>query len=66
MNLYNALVAVRPEWADGRMNVVMTGSAEDGADWQPHIHSKEKRRELANRFKDGKDPFRIVIVRTCG
>jgi type I restriction enzyme R subunit len=63
VNLYNALVAVRPEWADGRMNVVMTGSAEDGPEWQPHIHSKEKRRELANRFKDAKDPFRIVIVR---
>jgi type I restriction enzyme R subunit len=63
VNLYNALVAVRPEWADGRMNVVMTGSAEDGPEWQPHIHSKDKRRELANRFKDAKDPFRIVIVR---
>jgi type I restriction enzyme R subunit len=63
VNLYNALVTVRPEWADGRMNVVMTGSAEDGPEWQPHIHSKEKRRELANRFKDAKDPFRIVIVR---
>ena len=63
VNLYNALVAVRPEWADGRMNVVMTGSAEDGPEWQPHIHSKEKRRELANRFKDAKDTFRIVIVR---
>ncbi len=63
VDLYNALVAVRPEWADGRMNVVMTGSAEDGPEWQPHIHSKEKRRELANRFKDAKDPFRIVIVR---
>jgi type I restriction enzyme R subunit len=45
------------------MNVVMTGSAEDGPEWQPHIHSKDKRRELANRFKDAKDPFRIVIVR---
>ena len=63
VNLYHALVAVRPEWADGRMNVVMTGSAEDGPEWQPHIHSKDKRRELANRFKDAKDPFRIVIVR---
>ncbi len=63
VNLYNALVALRPEWADGRMNVVMTGSAEDGPEWQPHIHSKDKRRELANRFKDAKDPFRIVIVR---
>jgi type I restriction enzyme R subunit len=41
----------------------MTGSANDGPDWQPHIRNKEKRRTLANRFKDSKDPFRIVIVR---
>jgi type I restriction enzyme R subunit len=41
----------------------MTGSADDGPDWQPHIRSKDKRRKLANRFKDAKDPFRIVIVR---
>ena len=45
------------------LKVVMTGSADDGPDWQPHIRSKDKRRKLANRFKDAKDPFRIVIVR---
>jgi len=28
----------------------MTGSAEDGPDWQPHIRTKDKRRKLANRF----------------
>ena len=41
----------------------MTGSAGDGPDWQPHIRNKDKRRKLANRFKDAKDPFRIVIAR---
>ena len=45
------------------VKVVMTGSAEDGPDWQPHIRNKDKRRKLANRFKDSEDPFRIVIVR---
>jgi type I restriction enzyme R subunit len=45
------------------VKVVMTGSAEDGPDWQPHIRSKDKRRALANRFKDSRDPFRLVIVR---
>jgi hypothetical protein len=45
------------------VKVVMTGSADDGPDWQPHIRNKDKRRKLANRFKDAKDPFRIVIVR---
>ena len=76
VDLYNALLKLRPEWASAKdddpeaekgkpcvVKVVMTGSAEDGPDWQPHIRNKEKRRKLANRFKDSKDPFRIVIVR---
>jgi type I restriction enzyme, R subunit len=45
------------------LKVVMTGSADDGPDWQAYIRNKEKRRKLAVRFKDSKDPFRIVIVR---
>jgi type I restriction enzyme R subunit len=76
VDLYDALVALRPDWASAKdddieaeknkdcvVKVVMTGSADDGPDWQPHIRNKEKRRKLANRFKDSKDPFRIVIVR---
>jgi type I restriction enzyme R subunit len=61
--LYNALIQLQPEWAEDTLKVVMTGSADDGPDWQPHIRSKEARRTLANRFKDPGDPFRIVIVR---
>ncbi len=76
VDLYNALIGLRPDWAAAPdddaeaekskacvVKVVMTGSADDGPDWQPHIRSKDKRRRLANRFKDAKDPFRIVIVR---
>ena len=76
VDLYNALIALRPDWASAKdddaegekgkacvVKVVMTGSADDGPGWQPHIRSKDKRRKLANRFKDAKDPFRIVIVR---
>jgi type I restriction enzyme R subunit len=76
VDLYNALIKLRPDWASAKdddieaekgkacvVKVVMTGSAEDGPDWQPHIRSKDKRRKLANRFKDSRDPFRIVIVR---
>jgi type I restriction enzyme R subunit len=66
--LYRELVALRPEWehADddkGELKVVMTGSAADPADWQPHIRNKTRREVLANRFRDAGDPFRIVIVR---
>lgn len=76
VDLYNAIIALRPNWASAKdddaeaekgkacvVKVVMTGSADDGPDWQPHIRSKEKRRSLATRFKNAKDPFRIVIVR---
>ena len=45
------------------VKIVMTGSAEDGPDWQQHIRNKEKRRKLAGHFKAPKDPFKIVIVR---
>jgi type I restriction enzyme R subunit len=41
----------------------MNGSASDVLDWQQHVRTKRKRRELASRFKDTNDPFRIVIVR---
>src|SRR5207253_2698862 len=73
VEMYNAIVKLRPEWASEpndddnakscMMKIVMTGSAEDGPDWQQHIRNKEKRRKLAARFKDSKDPFKIVIVR---
>ena len=76
VDLHNAILELRPEWAGAKdddaeaekgkacvVKVVMTGSADDGPDWQPHIRNKEKRRALANRFKNSKDPFRIVIVR---
>ena len=45
------------------MKIVMTGSASDPVEWQPHIRNKPRREELAKRFKDAKDPFKIVIVR---
>lgn len=63
VDLYNALIKLKPEWEADTLKVVMTGSAEDGPEWQKHIGSKQQRRELANRFKDSKDPFKIVIVR---
>ncbi|TWT59254.1 type I restriction endonuclease subunit R [Allorhodopirellula solitaria] len=47
----------------GAVKVIMTGSASDPADWQQHIRTKRRRKELANRFKDPNSAFRIVIVR---
>jgi type I restriction enzyme R subunit len=47
----------------GSIKVVMTGSASDVAKLRPHIRSKQRRERLAARFKDPKDPLKIVIVR---
>lgn len=63
VDLYNELIKLRPEWAVDTLKIVMTGSADDGPDWQPHIRNKLKRRKLATGFKDSRNPFRIVIVR---
>jgi type I restriction enzyme, R subunit len=63
VDLYSALIKLRPEWEAETLKVVMTGSAEDGPEWQRHIGSKEARRNLAKQFKDAKNPFKIVIVR---
>jgi type I restriction enzyme R subunit len=67
VDLHDEIVKLRPGWGGdeerGRVKVVMTGSATDPAEWQQHIRNKEKRRKLADRFKDPKDPFQIVIVR---
>ena len=68
IDLYQELVKLRPDWHsddddDGTLKVVMTGSATDPLDWQPHIRNKPRREALANRFRRAADPFRIVIVR---
>lgn len=66
--LYEELIKLRPGWHEdddekGAIKVVMTGSASDPAEWQKHIRSKSRRESLANRFRDAKDPFKLVIVR---
>jgi len=68
VDLYQQIVALRPDWVsddddEGAIKVVMTGSASDPLDWQPHIRNKPRRETLANRFRDPGDPFKLVIVR---
>src|SRR6185437_15783618 len=68
VELYRELVRLRPDWAHddddkGLIKVVMTGSASDPPDWQPHIRNKPRREVLANRFRDARDPLCIVLVR---
>ena len=68
VDLYRELARLRPEWHDeddgkGAMKVVMTGSASDPPEWQPHVRNAPRREALANRFRNAEDPLRVVLVR---
>jgi type I restriction enzyme R subunit len=68
VDLYHAIVALRPDWHSddddrGMLKVVMTGNASDPLDWQSHIRNKPRRQNLAERFRDANDRFKIAIVR---
>jgi len=68
VDIYNEIVRLRPQWHHedddkGVIKVVMTGSASDPPEWQPHIRNKQRREHIARRFRDPDDPLKIVIVR---
>lgn len=68
VHLYDAIVALRPEWHDldpdkGAIKIVMTGSASDKALLRPHIHATQVKKRLEKRFKDPSDQLKLVIVR---
>lgn len=66
--LYNEIIKLRPDWHSpddnaGVVKIVMTGSASDPQEWQPHIGNKARRDLLAKRARDPNDPLKLVIVR---
>lgn len=68
VDLYNEIVALRPDWHSndddkGAIKIVMTGSASDPLEWQPHIGNKKRRDDLAKRARKVDDPLKLVIVR---
>jgi type I restriction enzyme R subunit len=68
VDLYNAIVKVRPDWhsdedADGAIKVVMTGASSDPLSYQPHIRNKLKNKAVGDRLKDPGDKLKLVIVR---
>jgi len=68
IDLYNAIVKLRPEWHSdddnaGTIKVVITGSAADGPEFAPHVRNKQARRELKERAKNPDDELELVIVR---
>ena len=79
VSLFDEIIKLRPEWAgtkltkdgkdigwnheDGAIRIVMTGTASDRPGLQDHVYSKGQKKRLAKRFKDPKDPLKLVIVR---
>jgi len=68
VDLYDAIVALRPDWhsedpTKGVIKIIMTGSASDDAKLQKHIYPKQIKKDLEKRIKDVDDELKLVIVR---
>jgi type I restriction enzyme R subunit len=68
VELYDEIVKIHPEWDSedlqkGGIKVVMTSSSSDPESWQKHNTTKQGRKLLSDRFKDERDPMKLVIVR---
>ncbi len=66
--VYARIIAARPDWhsdddTEGAVKVIMTGSAQDPAKFQPHIRSKARQEALRNRYRNPADELKLVIVR---
>ncbi|XMB91036.1 type I restriction endonuclease subunit R [Methanosarcina hadiensis] len=67
VDLYNRIIAFRPEWHNeddlkGTIKVIMTGSASDDEPLQPHIRNRGRRMKIRDRMQDPADPLKLVIV----
>ena len=65
--LYDQLVALRPGWHSeddqaGVIKIVMSGSASDKPEFQPHTGNKARRDLLAKRARDAEDCLGVIIV----
>ncbi len=68
VELYDEIVRLRPDWhhpadAEGKIKIVMTGSASDPVEWQEHIRNKERRKQIGDRLRNDQDNLQLLIVR---
>lgn len=67
VRLYDEIIKIRPQWHSqdphkGVIKVIMTGSAADPQNFQPHLYNDQVKKEIENRMKDPEDPLKLVIV----
>ena len=61
MQIYHKILELRPSWTE-KVGVVMTESNKDPEEWRQIIGNKTHKAEMAKKFKDEDDPFKIAIV----
>lgn len=61
MKIYKKILDMRPGW-ENKVGVVMTSGNQDPEEWHDIIGSKQHKEQMAIKFKDNDDPFKIAIV----
>lgn len=61
VKIYEKFLELRPNWTE-KVKVVVTPNNNDPEEWKEIIGSKSDKDELAKKFKDDDDPFKIAIV----
>lgn len=61
-DLYQQIIALRPEWEENRIKMVMTRSKDDEQKLYDLLGSDEDRKKLDIQFKDPDSDFKIAIV----
>ncbi|WP_288596631.1 type I restriction endonuclease subunit R [uncultured Thomasclavelia sp.] len=61
MKIYKRILELRPSWTE-KVGVVMTSGNNDPEEWREIIGNKHHKDELARKFKDNNNPFKIAIV----
>lgn len=61
VKIYNKILEIRPNWKE-KVKIVVTPNNNDPEEWKEIIGNKSDKEELAKRFKDDNDPFKIAIV----
>lgn len=67
VELYEKIVTYRPDWhgdddKQGKIKVIITGSASDPEHLQSHIRNKVRIKDIEKRIKNPKDGLEMVIV----
>lgn len=68
-DLYDHIVALRPDWAgasinDGKIQVLYTGSASDPKDIARFVRNGQTSKTLQARLKNPDDPLELIIVQS--